>query len=103
MSNSIAAASRVAVAIGVIKWVLIGLAMVTAGVTVLLALVNDTTDYSATVATLTVVSCVVWCLFVWVLFGWFEHTLSALLAIARNTTQQLPGTYAVPPAPYDRP
>ena len=103
MSNSIAAGGRVAVAIGIIKWVLIGLAMVVAGVAVLLRLVDDTTDYKTEAIALTVVSCVVWSLFVWVLFGWFEHTLSALIAIARNTTQQLPGTYEIPRAPYEQP
>jgi uncharacterized membrane protein len=97
-----AAGARVTVAIAVIKWVLIGLAIVTAGVAVLLALVDDTTNYTGAVAVGTVCGCVVWSLFVWVLFGWFEHTLSALIAIARNTTPHLPGSYDVPPAPYEQ-
>ncbi|WP_371407822.1 hypothetical protein OHA10_20335 [Kribbella sp. NBC_00662] len=101
MSNSMAAGARVAAAIGVIKWVLIGLALVVAGVAVLLAVV-DGTDYDLAMAVGTVVGSVIWILLVWVLFGWFEHTLSALIVIARNTTQQAPGTYDVPPAPYER-
>lgn len=101
MSNSMAAGARVAAAIGVIKWLLIGLAIVAAGVAVLLAVV-DRTDYDLAAAVGTVVGSVIWILFVWVLFGWFEHTLSALIAIARNTTPQARGTYDVPPAPYER-
>jgi hypothetical protein len=96
-----AAGARVAAAIGVIKWLLIGLAIVVAGVAVLLAVV-DRTDYDLAAAVGTVVGSVIWILFVWVLFGWFEHTLSALIAIARNTTPQARGTYDVPPAPYER-
>jgi hypothetical protein len=102
MSNSMAAGARVAVAIGVVKWVLIGLAMVAAGVGILLTLVDPTTDYSVVVGIVYAIGCVVWSLFVWVLFGWFEHTLSALVAIARNTGQQLPVSYDVPPAAYEQ-
>jgi hypothetical protein len=101
MSNSMAAAARVAVAIGVVKWVLIGLAIVVAGVAVLRAVV-DGTDYDRAVAVGTGLGGLIWVLFVWVLFGWFEHTLSALITIARNTTPRAPGTYDVPPAPYER-
>jgi hypothetical protein len=101
MSNSMAAGARVAVTIGVVKWLLIGLAMIGAGVVVLLQLVGDTTGYGAVTVALTVGSCFVWSVFVWVLFGWFEHTLSALVTIARNTGQQLPGSYDVPPTAYD--
>jgi hypothetical protein len=101
MSNSMASGARVAVAIGAVKWVLIGLAIVTAGAVVLLAVV-DGTDYDLKVAVGTAVGSLVWMLFVWVLFGWFEHTLSALITIARNTTPRAPGTYDVPPAPYER-
>lgn len=93
MSNSMAAGARVAVAIGVVKWVLIGLATVVAGVVVLVALLDDTTGYDAETVALIVGSCFVWSVFVWVLFGWFEHTLSALVAIARNTGQQVPVSY----------
>jgi hypothetical protein len=102
MSNSMAAGARVALAIGVVKWVLIGLAMVAAGVSILLSLVDTSTDYSLAVGIASTVGCVVWSLFVWVLFGWFEHTLSALIAIARNTGQQLPVSYDVPPAAYEQ-
>ncbi|TDO56893.1 hypothetical protein EV651_112281 [Kribbella sp. VKM Ac-2571] len=102
MSNSMAAGARVAVAIGVVKWVLIGLAMVTAGVGILLTLVDPTADYTVVAGIAWAVGCVVWSLFVWVLFGWFEHTLSALVAIARNTGQQFPVSYDVPPAAYEQ-
>lgn len=101
MSNSMAAGVRVAVAIGVIKWVLIGLATVVAGVSLLLPLLDSTTGYTLAVGIASAFGCLVWILFVWVLFGWFEHTLSALVTIARNTTQQLPVRYDVPPASYD--
>jgi hypothetical protein len=89
------------VAIGAIKWVLIAVAIVVAGVGVLRA-VADGSEYDVVVGVVAVGAAVVWSLFVWVLFGWFEHTLTALIAIARNTGPRLPGSYDVPPAPYEQ-
>lgn len=103
MPNSMAAGARVALAIGLIKWVLIGVAIVVAGVSILLPLLDPTTsDYTLPVGVAAAFGCLVWSLFIWVLFGWFEHTLTALVAIARNTAPQRPVSYDVPPAPYDQ-
>lgn len=49
-----------------------------------------------TVALGIVAATAMWILFVWVLLGWFEHALSALVMIARNTSappmpMQIPG------------
>ncbi|GAA1116495.1 hypothetical protein GCM10009630_12690 [Kribbella jejuensis] len=98
-----AAGARVALAIGVIKWVLIAVAIIAAGMAILLPLLDPTTDYTLAVGIASAVGCLVWILFIWVLFGWFEHTLTALVTIARNTTPQFPVTYDVPPASYDQP
>ena len=104
MPNSMAAGARVALAIGVIKWVLIAIAIVTAGVSILLPLLDPTTsNYTLAIGVAAAFGCLVWILFIWVLFGWFEHTLAALIAIARNTAPHLPVSYDVPPAAYDRP
>lgn len=86
---------RVAAAISVIKWTLITLAVLGAVVTVLgAALGGGSVPYASVVVLITVAATTVWCLMVWVLFGWFEHTLLALVAIARNTSG---GTVAAPP------
>lgn len=87
--SSMESGARVATAIGVIKWVLIGFALV--GGT--LAVFGAATTHDGPVDAVTLVLGVaavtaVWILFVWVLFGWFEHTLSALVVIAQNTSQQ---------------
>lgn len=88
---------RVATAIAVVKWVLIMLAAVSAILgAVSVALRTDTTvSYSLTVALVIVGIAAAWSLFVWVLFGWFEHSLLALVAIARHTA---PGGVPVPGA-----
>lgn len=81
------AGARVAAAIGAIKWVLIGLAsVVTISGVAGVALENDTSAALAvTVALATVAGGAAFCLLTWVVFGWFEHSLLALVAIARNT------------------
>jgi hypothetical protein len=101
MSGSGVAGTRVATAIGVIKWLLIGVALVSAVVGVLNAVLSDGTG-DLTVSILVIAGSAVWILFVWVLFGWFEHTLLALIAIARNTTPAVVPSYEVPPAPYEQ-
>ncbi|MFK4087959.1 hypothetical protein ACI2LF_27860 [Kribbella sp. NPDC020789] len=93
---------NVATAIGVIKWMLIGLAMVVALVSVVNAALSDESTYRTLAAVAAVGGAVIWSLFVWVLFGWFEHTLSALVAIARNTTPVIVPTREVPAAPYEQ-
>jgi hypothetical protein len=102
MASSGDAGARVATAIGAIKWVLIGVAIVVAGVGVLRALMVDDGTYGVTVSVGIAAGALVWMLFVWVLFGWFEHTLTALVAIARNTAPSGMPSYEVPPAPYER-
>lgn len=87
MANTGVQAERVATAISAIKWVLIMLAAVSAIVGAINYALNDTSvTSSVTVALIMVLGAAVWSLLVWVLFGWFEHTLLALVAIARNTS-----------------
>jgi hypothetical protein len=102
MSNSGARGARVATAIGAIKWVLIAVAITAGIVTVLAAILRGGTE-GITIALISAAGTVVWSLFVWVLFGWFEHTLTTLVEIARNTAPAvLPSQYDVPPAAYER-
>jgi hypothetical protein len=79
--------ARVATAIGVMKWVLIACVAVADVVVAINVSLRDSDISSAlwTVALYFAISAA-WCLFIWVLFGWFEHTLSALVTIARNTS-----------------
>lgn len=101
MSNSAAQGERVATAIGVVKWILIALA-ITSGAVSVLAAVLDNGANSITVALAVAAGTAVWSLFVWVLFGWFEHTLSALVTISRNTALAVPASrYDVPAGPYE--
>lgn len=88
MTDKGSAGERVATAIAVVKWVLIMFAALSAILgSVNVALRADTTiSYSVTVALVIVSIAAAWSLFVWVLFGWFEHTLLALVTIARNTS-----------------
>jgi hypothetical protein len=102
MSSSSSAGANVATAIGVVKWVLIGLAMVVALVSVVNAVLSDGSTYRLMGGLAAAGGAVVWSLFVWVLFGWFEHTLSALVAIARNTTPALIPSREIPAAPYEQ-
>ncbi|MEV0290672.1 hypothetical protein AB0H36_41640 [Kribbella sp. NPDC050820] len=98
MSN-VEGGTRVAAAIGVIKWVLIGLAVVVAVSSALgIALEDNSASYAVTVALATMAATAVWCLLVWVVFGWFEHSLLALVAIARNTSAKTPGDVPTHPA-----
>ena len=103
MSSSSSAGANVATAIGVIKWVLIGLAMVIAVVSVLsAALSSEDSPYRLVGGLAAAGGAVIWSLCVWVLFGWFEHTLSALVAIARNTTPAFIPSREVPAASYEQ-
>lgn len=83
MSN-IESGARLAGTIGSIKWVLIALA-ITVDIVSVIAQLLDKGGEALTMVLVIVASTAVWVLFVWVLFGWFEHTLSALVTIARNT------------------
>ncbi|TDD46556.1 hypothetical protein E1263_36195 [Kribbella antibiotica] len=102
MSSSSSAGANVATAIGVMKWVLIGLAMVVALVSVINVVLSDDSTYRMYGGLAAAGGAVVWSLCVWVLFGWFEHTLSALVTIARNTTPVLMPSREVPAAPYEQ-
>lgn len=99
MSNSGANGARVATAIGAIKWVLIALA-ITAGAVSILAAVLRGGNGAITISLAAAAGTAVWSLFVWVLFGWFEHTLSTLAEIARNTAPAFQGqpSFTVPPS-----
>lgn len=73
----------VADAIGAIKWVIIGCAIVFGGLGILGIEYNTTVSRTWEIATGIVVA--LFCLGVWVLFGWFEHTLRNLVKIETNT------------------
>lgn len=76
---------RVAVAIGVVKWLIIGTVIVFG----VLGILNI--EFSANVSRfweLVMGFVVAWqCLGVWVVFGWFEHTLRNLVLIEQHTRQ----------------
>lgn len=90
--SSVESGARVATAIGVVKWVLISFALIGGALAVFGAAAggNDGPFDAFTVVLIIVASTAAWILFVWVLFGWFEHTLSALVTIARNTSAPMP-------------
>ena len=77
-------AIRVATTIGVIKWILVSLALL-AGVITVIAMFSDETTSSSLIGVGGGVAAILYALMVWVLFGWFEHTLRALAEIATNT------------------
>lgn len=114
MSTSNAAGERVAAAIGVIKWILITLAVLAAGVVVVQAARSTAggalrSQFAGVAVLGAIVGAIVLILFVWVVFGWFQHTLEALITIAQNTapdqrpTYQNPQPYNGPPPQYNQP
>lgn len=85
--GSMESGAQVAKTIGIVKWILISLAGLACIITAArLALEDNSVSYALTMALATVAITAAWCLFIWVLFGWFEHTLLALVTIARNTS-----------------
>lgn len=102
MSSSTAVrASRVAGTIGAVKWVLVALMLLAAGISVLVALMSG--EASALGIGLGVAfASVIYAVGIWVLFGWFELTLRALADITTNTAGLLPQQqfqqYQGPPA-----
>lgn len=103
------AAASVASFIGVVKWVLIALYVVTAVVSVVLAAIGSggtdsgnglpvpEEELADAVGGVFVVGSIGWAiigsLFTWVLFGWFQHTLGMLSTIARNTQRAASTSY----------
>lgn len=100
MSNS---AARVAGTIGVFKWVIIA-AQILYGIILLLVFNAQESwpEWTAAAGPVALFFMLLSALGTWVLFGWFQHTLSTLVEIARNTAPAVPFTYEVPPAPYER-
>lgn len=85
MSTTKAQGEGVAVAIGVIKWIIIGTMILFGALAVLNIEFNTSVSRTWELVTAAVVAWL--CLGVWVLLGWFEHTLRNLVWIERHTRE----------------
>lgn len=87
MSNKSAAASRVAVMIGVVKWIVVAVQVVT-GVIFLFVFnaQEDWPTWTAAAGPVTLIWFLLSALLSWVVFGWFQHVLGMLAAIAGAVT-----------------
>ncbi len=86
MSSDIAErAGRVAGTIGVFKWILIGIILLSAGLYAQDRIFLSGADNAPTTGVVVAAGAVVIAVMIWVLFWGFEHTLRALAEITANT------------------
>lgn len=79
-----APAFRVASAIGVVKWIVVGVHALVAVV----AFLGGALSGSATILNLAIpLVSGIGALVAWVMFGWAQHTLGMLATVARNTAR----------------
>jgi hypothetical protein len=89
-------AIRVAATIGVLKWILVSIALL-AGLITVIAMFADETTSSSLIGLGAGTGAILYALMIWVLFGWFEHSLRALAQIAANTGASTDSYQEAPP------
>jgi hypothetical protein len=86
LSDNTGPADRIATTFGVMKWLVIGVILLIAAISMIAGVAND----SLLLFWLGGVAGILEAVVAWVMFGWTQHTLALMAQIARNTSAQAP-------------